>query len=350
MKKIYVILDAMSTGNIPDVRTYLENFSDKDYSLTLSNHYFEYETLKMNEYHLKYMLVDLKFSRFHNVGPDYQNELARRIRKTVAMGFKIVLVNLWEDYDQYLISNMKWKDFLTEKCELNEFYQLTGGNSYFWYYMFNMYQKQTYVWNHSHKPYDFLYLNKKVRPLRKYLYDQLKQTDILDNSLYTWWDKTTRVKLPEQYELPEVKNDYPYIGMDQLVYFLPYEHTKVSLISETVVEQQNNRHFITEKLWKPIICEQPFVVFGYQHFLKNIRTLGFKTFDCVWDESYDDVEHKTQRADDIVRLCSKIKNMDSKELYQNTHEIREHNRKLFFDKNKLSEVITRDIKLAFEIY
>ena len=79
MKKIYVILDAMSTGNIPDVRNYLENFSDSKYQITMSNHYFEYESQQLDQYDLKYMLIDTAFTTRFSIGSEYQTELKRRI-------------------------------------------------------------------------------------------------------------------------------------------------------------------------------------------------------------------------------------------------------------------------------
>ena len=42
----------------------------------------------------------------------------------------------------------------------------------------------------------------------------------------------------------------------------------------------------TEKILKPIQQYHPFILLG-MYGLQNLRNLGFKTFDSVWDESYD---------------------------------------------------------------
>lgn len=46
--------------------------------------------------------------------------------------------------------------------------------------------------------------------------------------------------------------------------------------------------FMTEKIYRPIIAKRPFLVQGPVNFLKNLRSLGFKTFSHWWDEGYDE--------------------------------------------------------------
>jgi hypothetical protein len=92
------------------------------------------------------------------------------------------------------------------------------------------------------------------------------------------------------------------------------------------------------------------VVLGYQHYLKDLKDMGFKTFDSVWNEDYDNASNPYKRADDIIKLMSKIKDMNSNELYKQTEQIRVHNRNLFFNYPNMRDRITKDIRLAFEIY
>lgn len=348
MKRIYVLLDIMATGNIPDVRKYLENFNDQNYSFTFAQNYFEYETQKFNDYHLKYALLDTQFVEQFETGLDYLGELERRINVLTKLGFRIVLSNLWEDADDfrrlYFITSM-----LTH-CEVEKWYILSGQSSYFWYKMYFMHHEWKYRFSHNIKKYDFLYLNKRTRPLRVHLFNQLKETDILENSLYTWWDNKERVQLSPRYEFPHHANNYPRIGADQGIFYRQYEHTKVSLVTETAVDKKKpHNSFITEKIWKPIICEHPFVVLGYAGVLRELRDLGFQTYDRIWDEEYDEIKDNYQRSRAIVYLLSKIKNIDHVELYEETKDIRSHNRRHFFNEDKMREVVTRDIKRAFEL-
>lgn len=47
-----------------------------------------------------------------------------------------------------------------------------------------------------------------------------------------------------------------------------------------------NVFFFTEKLMRCIQNRRPFIVQGPQYFLKNLKKLGFRTFDRWWDEGY----------------------------------------------------------------
>lgn len=64
--------------------------------------------------------------------------------------------------------------------------------------------------------------------------------------------------------------------------------------TETVYFGQ--RLHLTEKTFKAIALEMPFVLVAPCGSLEYLRSYGFKTFDAVFDESYD------QESDDMVRL------------------------------------------------
>lgn len=68
------------------------------------------------------------------------------------------------------------------------------------------------------------------------------------------------------------------------------------------------RQHITEKTFKAIALGMPFVLVAPAGSLRYLREYGFKTFDSVWDESYDN------EADDILRIekvCKLLSDIDS---------------------------------------
>lgn len=48
--------------------------------------------------------------------------------------------------------------------------------------------------------------------------------------------------------------------------------------------------FPTEKTVRPLTAGKPIMVYGPRGFLGRLRDLGFKTWDDLWDESYDELE------------------------------------------------------------
>lgn len=57
------------------------------------------------------------------------------------------------------------------------------------------------------------------------------------------------------------------------------------------------RQHITEKTFKAIALEMPFVLVAPAHSLSYLRRYGFRTFAPIWDEGYD------EESDDISRLA-----------------------------------------------
>ena len=76
-----------------------------------------------------------------------------------------------------------------------------------------------------------------------------------------------------------------------------------------------------------MMMKHPFVVVGTKHYLEQLRSLGFKTFEGLIDESYDDFDSHEQRAMAIKNLLKTMDMERSQKLYDNSREICEHNQK-----------------------
>jgi hypothetical protein len=102
------------------------------------------------------------------------------------------------------------------------------------------------------------------------------------------------------------------------------------LVTETVATGQ--RLHLTEKTFKPIALGMPFVIVGTQGSLKYLRSYGFRTFEGIWDESYDQAEDDVR----IERIASLLRSLDElsveakQELFAAAHEVIEHNWNHFY--------------------
>jgi hypothetical protein len=103
------------------------------------------------------------------------------------------------------------------------------------------------------------------------------------------------------------------------------------LVTETVATSR--RHHITEKTFKPIAMGMPFVLVSTAGSLDYLKKYGFKTFDSLWDESYDNETDDQLRIEKIAQL---LKNLDhlsieqKQELFVKAHPIIEHNWNHFY--------------------
>lgn len=179
----------------------------------------------------------------------------------------------------------------------------------------------------THRPYEFLFLNGRLRPHRKWLIDGLRSQGLLDHAL--WTNLNSRVEmgftsvlkphteepirlLPERYEIPRAQPNLNTVGDsgfvkhnlfnntwgDAIVNHRCYTDTWFSVVTETIFDYPHT--FFTEKIWKPILMGHPFVVAANRGYLKDLRAAGFRTFSHIIDEHYDQIDCPHTRIERII--------------------------------------------------
>jgi hypothetical protein len=81
----------------------------------------------------------------------------------------------------------------------------------------------------------------------------------------------------------------------------------------------------------------PFVAVATQDFIKHLHTLGFKTYQELWDESYDNEPNYQKRIDKVVDLCNNLKNFDWQANKEKLQSIANHNAKNFLNLNYFAD-------------
>lgn len=202
------------------------------------------------------------------------------------------------------------------------------------------------IFSKTDKPYKFLCLNGRARPHRKYLYEQFKRRQLLDQFLWTMLDSgPTVVKLFDLVEndvnimatptplkhLPAVYEVERYraptfgpivTGRSNLKQELfnrewgeiylepaPYIDTYFSLVTETICAE-SNYSFRTEKIAKPLTIGHPFIVASTPRFYQDLHALGFQTFGHLIDESFDLIENAQDRMNRIVDIVTDLCQQD----------------------------------------
>ena len=116
----------------------------------------------------------------------------------------------------------------------------------------------------------------------------------------------------------------------------------INLVVETAINYPYP--FITEKTWKAIVYSRPFLIVGPPGCLKLLQSYGFKTFDCFWDESYDNILDTSQRLCYITTIVEKLSNLpliQLQELVLESQEIFKHNFNNYI--NNFGTVVIDDI-------
>jgi hypothetical protein len=93
------------------------------------------------------------------------------------------------------------------------------------------------------------------------------------------------------------------------------------------------RTHITEKTFKAIALEMPFVLVAPAGSLEYLREYGFQTFSSVFDESYDEETDDILRVEQVVTLLKDLDGLSARErqqVHQACLPIVEHNYRHFF--------------------
>ena len=350
MQRNFFISDLMRTGAHQTYERFLDTHSLPNQSVEYINQYYDLQNYDLDSYDRKFAIIDKRAdnSKFAS-STEYEQELTRRVNLLHSQGFKFILATPWESYENINDPNLPFLSTAYPK-EIKGFncYDWVGGVSWFWFYMYDKHLNNKFKFTHDHfgsywyKKRDFLYLNKVPREHRVKLYNKLKEGNVLKNSIYSFRGLNPPVGLSKEYELPWVDaENYPKYGMDQDIYEKPYIDTFCSIVSET--NDNDTDVFMTEKIWKPIIAQQVFVVHGNHLYLQKLREIGFKTFSSYFDESYDLERDKDKRIEKIYKLCKDLLSKDWQDIYLQSKALRQHNYDTFFNKEKLSAEINKTL-------
>jgi len=110
------------------------------------------------------------------------------------------------------------------------------------------------------------------------------------------------------------------------------------------------RWHLTEKTFKPIVLEMPFILVAPAGSLEYLRSYGFKTFGNIIDESYDKETDDILRLEKISKLLTDIDNLSAKErqqIHKHCLPLTKHNFNHFYGgdfENILWQELTRMMK------
>jgi hypothetical protein len=193
----------------------------------------------------------------------------------------------------------------------------------------------------------FLCLNGKYRYHRAVLIDKLCQNNLMNEGLISWnaiyenkcvnkydfkyWDG--KILKIDDFDFEYKQTEYSELVLNNTTYF--------NLVTETT--EWNGCLMITEKTYKPILYEQPFLCVGSMYQNRILEKYNFKLYDEIFDYNFDVQSNFENRIDGIVYNVSKLRHKNLKDLYEITKE------KVFFNKNNALSIIKNDPYIPKEI-
>jgi hypothetical protein len=136
------------------------------------------------------------------------------------------------------------------------------------------------------------------------------------------YENKTVAQLCQEYDIPLGHVDLPLTidqganhasGSHQIDMWKLAEKSLLHVVTETVY--QGRRQHLTEKTFKPMVMQQPFVLVSCQGSLEYLRRYGFKTFGEFWNEDYDEKDD-VLRVIRVGKLLNDLDNLSVKEKQQ----------------------------------
>ena len=109
----------------------------------------------------------------------------------------------------------------------------------------------------------------------------------------------------------------------------------------------SNTIYLTEKTFKPILNLQPFIIIGNPGTLSFLKDLGYKTFEDVIRETYDDEDDHRERLSQLLKISCDLCNLSDKHhirIQQIVADVLQHNQQHF-----LAPKVNRINKLLNEL-
>jgi hypothetical protein len=164
----------------------------------------------------------------------------------------------------------------------------------------------------------FMCLNRKPHNHRLFLVKLFEQKNLLDYGYVSIFRDTNSIILNE------TLSDKIILGQNSVVDNNPIKNDIVSLgdssnwnsyflniVTETTVHTDV---FISEKTWKPIIGQRPFLILGDCNIYDQLKEIGIDTFDDLFGTWYNNPNWE-HRAKSIVEIIDNYKKEDLKKIY-----------------------------------
>jgi len=264
----------------------------------------------------------------------------------------------WRQMNRFcILANSEHSELKTEFVKSNDYHD--------WYYFFHgfvaldWYRDFQYMNPSSFDHFDkvficYNHLISRLRSYRLHLVSNLINQDLvqhgrvslfLNDSIGTWQEAIAdpessldnRAKIKIQQALENVTEpltidtDEPTGSLSATVNFEDLTSALWHVVTETVYF--DSKLHLTEKIFKPIVAQRPFILVAAPGNLAYLKSYGFRTFDRWIDESYDkETDHYIRIekiTEEIAKLCAR-EPADLIMMHQEMQETLEYNFNHFY--------------------
>ena len=173
----------------------------------------------------------------------------------------------------------------------------------------------------------------KQTPARDFIATMILHQNPSDDFIFSYFKDNIHNGIWQDIKLDDVhlsSNRVLYQGsLTSVSNILPvdiYNDSYYSIVADTMCPSEFN--FYTEKIAKPMIAGRLFVAFAGHRYLENLRSIGFRTFDGIIDESYDAISDSQHRWSAAWSQVEFLLSQDPMIIMEKIQPIVNHNRDL----------------------
>jgi hypothetical protein len=190
----------------------------------------------------------------------------------------------------------------------------------------------------------FINLNGNINKPREYILDRLEKfknfgyiSDLNKGiSLDSFLTKEKILKNIKDGNEAFTEKKQPAPSTDLLNYF--HKDSYFSIVQESgggweAFDQDKISAHFSEKITKPLYYGHPFILIGWKNSLKFLKEMGFKTYDDIFDESYDELETWEERTKAVWKEIKRVLTLPDEKFYKKFNKVQEtviYNQKRFF--------------------
>ena len=122
-----------------------------------------------------------------------------------------------------------------------------------------------------------------------------------------------------------------------------YEDSLFSWVNPSLPDKKNYI-FINQSTFSPVLHYHPILWFGHTHLIKHFKEHGYKSFDWLFDESYDELTSDLDKFKANIKQIDKVMNMDKDyliDLMWDNRDTLQHNRDLFIECKSIERIVRK---------
>ena len=186
-----------------------------------------------------------------------------------------------------------------------------------------------------HKHHNFKFKHKGLTSFHTELFNFMSLPELVDYFFYSNQTYKEMLSIPTPYsDIDEIKVP-PITPLDDVLdWSTVYEKIAIEVVCETSTEP--NCYEISEKILRPMYYKRPFLLIGSPKNLTALHKVGFKTFNHLFDESYDQLgESNFARVNRVFKILQYlVEEYGLEKLLQDANDILEHNHYMVIEYHK----------------